>query len=185
MCPHIQIRPISLFLVAILAAAGCEDSNTTTPVNNRNEQETVETNADEIDPVPDKLIASFTDHVQGYDQKQVPFEMILTPGDEAKGIKQFYIGKTEVSREMFLRWAYGGDLDDNSYNAYAYAKLIERDLRPSPIYSEHIALHVARGGQGDWLEYPALGMSWRTAQAYCLWLSEQTGKKYRLPTDGE
>jgi formylglycine-generating enzyme required for sulfatase activity len=28
-------------------------------------------------------------------------------------------------------------------------------------------------------------MSWRTAQAYCLWLSEQTGKKYRLPTDEE
>ncbi|MEM6259699.1 MAG: SUMF1/EgtB/PvdO family nonheme iron enzyme [Planctomycetota bacterium] len=125
---------------------------------------------------------SFTDKVLGYQEKQVPFEMVLIAGDEAKGIDPFYIGKTEVSREMFLRWAYGGDLQDGDFNEYH--KLIEKDLRPSPIYSEHTALHVARMEE-DWLAYPALGMSWRTAQAYCIWLSEQTGKTYRLPTDDE
>ena len=32
---------------------------------------------------------------------------------------------------------------------------------------------------------PALGMSRRSAELYCEWLSEQTGKTYRLPTRAE
>ena len=132
------------------------------------------------EPLPADLPASFTDRVLGYHDKQVPFEMILIPGDAGGGIKPFYVGKTEVSREMFLRWAYAQDLE----SVVEIAKLIEKGLRPSPIYSEHIALHVARG-EGNWLEYPAIGMSQLTAKSYCLWLSEQTGKRYRLPTDEE
>jgi formylglycine-generating enzyme required for sulfatase activity len=122
----------------------------------------------------------FTDEVQGYEEKQVPFDMILVPGDASKEIEPFYIGKTEVSRAMFLRWAYGGDLEKYE----TYYKLQEKDLRPSPIFGDHTAMRVARD-RSDWLEIPALGMSWLTAQAYCTWLSEQTGKTYRLPTDAE
>lgn len=32
---------------------------------------------------------------------------------------------------------------------------------------------------------PAITMSWHAAQVYCQWLSEVTGKKYRLPTEAE
>ncbi|MFK7790777.1 MAG: formylglycine-generating enzyme family protein, partial [Phycisphaeraceae bacterium] len=53
-----------------------------------------------------------------------------------------------------------------------------------PMYGDHIALGVARD-RPDWLDIPAIGMSWLTAQAYCDWLSEETGKTYRLPTDEE
>ncbi|MEM9348370.1 MAG: SUMF1/EgtB/PvdO family nonheme iron enzyme [Planctomycetota bacterium] len=127
-----------------------------------------------------KLPDAFTDHVLGYQEKQVPFEMVLIPGNEAKGIKPFYIGETEVPRAMFLRWSYGDDLD----NSKEFYDLQKKDLRPSVIYGEHIALRVARD-RPDWMEIPALGMSWLTAEAYCIWLSEQTGKSYRLPTDRE
>jgi formylglycine-generating enzyme required for sulfatase activity len=33
--------------------------------------------------------------------------------------------------------------------------------------------------------YPVLGINWDSAVAYCNWLSEKTGKKYRLPTEAE
>ncbi|MEM9722922.1 MAG: SUMF1/EgtB/PvdO family nonheme iron enzyme [Bacteroidota bacterium] len=32
---------------------------------------------------------------------------------------------------------------------------------------------------------PVVGISWNDAVAYCKWLSEQTGKSYRLPTEAE
>jgi len=35
------------------------------------------------------------------------------------------------------------------------------------------------------LEHPVVGVSWFDAQAYCRWLSEQTGRPYRLPTEAE
>ena len=116
----------------------------------------------------------------GYQKEQVPFEMVLIPGSEEDGIKPFYIGATEVSRKMLLRWSYGDDLEDYK----EYHRLMELGLRPSPNWSEHIALHLARD-EKNWLDYPALAPSWLTAQSFCLWLSEQTGKTYRLPTDQE
>jgi len=34
-------------------------------------------------------------------------------------------------------------------------------------------------------QYPIVGVSWNDAEAYCKWLSEKTGKKFRLPTEAE
>lgn len=35
------------------------------------------------------------------------------------------------------------------------------------------------------LDHPATGVSWRDAVAYCAWLSEKTGRSYRLPSEAE
>lgn len=37
----------------------------------------------------------------------------------------------------------------------------------------------------DRLDHPVVGVSWHDAQAYCAWLSQQTGRAYRLPTEAE
>lgn len=34
-------------------------------------------------------------------------------------------------------------------------------------------------------EYPVVGVSWLAARAYCAWLTQQTGRCYRLPTEAE
>ncbi|MEM7536717.1 MAG: SUMF1/EgtB/PvdO family nonheme iron enzyme [Chloroflexota bacterium] len=34
-------------------------------------------------------------------------------------------------------------------------------------------------------DHPATQITWHDANAYCRWLSEQTGEHYRLPTEGE
>lgn len=35
------------------------------------------------------------------------------------------------------------------------------------------------------LDHPVVGVSWHDALAYCQWLSQQTGRSYRLPTEAE
>lgn len=35
------------------------------------------------------------------------------------------------------------------------------------------------------LDHPIVGVTWYDAQAYCQWLSEKTGRTYRLPTEAE
>ena len=35
------------------------------------------------------------------------------------------------------------------------------------------------------LDKPVVGVSWHEATAYCKWLSERTGKQFRLPTEAE
>jgi formylglycine-generating enzyme required for sulfatase activity len=39
--------------------------------------------------------------------------------------------------------------------------------------------------QAGFETHPAIGVSWLGAQAYVRWLSEKTGRKYRLPTEAE
>ena len=87
-------RHIQLILAALLLA-GCGDEP-----NVSIEQKAAQRDQSEVDPMPPNLPVSFTDHVQGYNEKQAPFEMVLIPGNTAKDIEPFYVGKTEVYWEV-------------------------------------------------------------------------------------
>lgn len=104
--------------------------------------------------------------------EQVSFEMTLVPGDAQSGIKLFYLSTTEVTAEMFYPWATGIGLGETEW--MKWAKL---NLRPSRMLMEEL-----RYGPPN---RPALGMSRTVAEHYCQWLSQQTGRRYRLPTDSE
>ncbi|MEM1353487.1 MAG: SUMF1/EgtB/PvdO family nonheme iron enzyme [Planctomycetota bacterium] len=121
-----------------------------------------------------ELPARFTDRVP-YDTPSPPrFDMVLVPGDPAGQIEPFYMATNEVSWAMFETWAYSQDIGPD-----LSAKLQALDLRPSPLYGGAKPLEIGLGRR------PALGMSRATAMAYCRWLSEQTGRTYRLPTEAE
>lgn len=105
----------------------------------------------------------------------VEFDMVLVPGDEAKGIAPFYIGKTEVTWNEFDFWALCKNMSDKE----TIAK-ISNQLRPS---SPHDLAKVYRGWGRD--KQPVVGVSRLAAQLYCQWLSGQTGRTYRLPTPDE
>lgn len=119
-----------------------------------------------------KLPKTYTDQVQYPGKDPIPFEMVLVPGGE--GVAPFYMAKHEVTWGMFYDWAYSADID-----ASTSAQLQAKNLRPSPLYEDCNQLKLGLGKR------PALSMSRTTAEAFAKWVSEQTGKTYRVPTDTE
>nr|MBX2851924.1 formylglycine-generating enzyme family protein [Phycisphaeraceae bacterium] len=74
---------------------------------------------------------------------------------------------------------YLGDLDQ-THSATEKYELIQQGIRPSPLYED-----PAQFVQVPDKDNPAVAVSMLTAKAYCKWLSEKTGRKYRLPTIDE
>ncbi|MBI5853249.1 MAG: SUMF1/EgtB/PvdO family nonheme iron enzyme [Planctomycetes bacterium] len=102
------------------------------------------------------------------------FEMVLVPGDPAAGIAPFYVQTTEVTWQMFRAWSYCEDVADDT----KVAELRAADLRPSPCYDD-----ASRGFGFE--GRAALGLSRRNALAFCRFLSERTGRSYRLMSGAE
>ncbi|MEM9415030.1 MAG: SUMF1/EgtB/PvdO family nonheme iron enzyme [Planctomycetota bacterium] len=121
-----------------------------------------------------ELPESFTETIQYPGKQPMGFDMVRVPGDEAAGIAPFYMSEHEVTWALFYDWAYANDIGVNEQ-----AELEREGLRPSPLYQDCDQLKIGLGNR------PALSMSRRTAEAFCKWLSEQTGRSYRLPTDAE
>lgn len=96
----------------------------------------------------------------------VTFEMVLVPGDDP-----FYIGRTEVTWDMYDVFALGLDAPAKTPGADAIA-------RPSQPYG---APDYGWGHAG----YPVISVTRAAAEAFCAWLSTKTGKTYRLPADAE
>ena len=105
----------------------------------------------------------------------VEFDMVLVAGDPALSAAPFWIGKTEVTWEEFDYWALCKNMADKDS-----IKEISQLLRPS---APHDLEKIYRGWGRE--KQPVVGVSKRSAELYCQWLSQQTGKTYRLPTDAE
>ncbi|MDX1394489.1 MAG: SUMF1/EgtB/PvdO family nonheme iron enzyme [Gemmatimonadota bacterium] len=92
-------------------------------------------------------------------------------------VSPFWIGVYEVRH---VEYAVFRDpaLDSDSTAIADHTLDVDAVSRPSPPYED-----PAHGlGQGD---HPAVGMTQWAALAYARWLSEKTGRLYRLPTEAE
>ena len=102
----------------------------------------------------------------------VTFDLVPVPAGD--GVGALYFAKHEATWDEFYYWAMCQDVDEEPQKVNLRAK----KLRPSPPYTD-----IDRGfGLKD---RPAIGMSRRSAELYCKWLGERTGKAYRLPTRAE
>jgi len=81
-------------------------------------------------------------------------------------VDAFYIGKFEVTNAQFKAFC------DATGRSYPEAEW-------SPDGETSLANFKEQPG------YPVVGINWEDSVAYCQWLSQQTGKKYRLPTEAE
>jgi formylglycine-generating enzyme required for sulfatase activity len=63
-----------------------------------------------------------------------------------------------------------------------YAEFIKRNLQQTVPKKAGWFLREPPDGK---LHHPVVGVSWYDARAYCRWLSEETGRTYRLPTEAE
>jgi formylglycine-generating enzyme required for sulfatase activity len=107
----------------------------------------------------------------------VTFEMVRVPegtvaiDGKSATVAPFYIGKTEVTWDMYDVFALGLDIPKGGGASDAIA-------RPSQPYG---APDYGWGHAG----YPAISITRAAAQRYAEWLSKRTGKTYRLPTEAE
>lgn len=126
---------------------------------------------------------TLTAYTESLDEHLVSFDMVpvqggtvmLKIGDEVEevDVAPFWIGATEVTWDLYDIFAYQLDLEENERLKHADA--VTRPSRPyqSPDYGF--------GHQG----YAAICVTYHAAEQFAVWLSEKTGKKYRLATDAE
>jgi formylglycine-generating enzyme required for sulfatase activity/polyisoprenoid-binding protein YceI len=129
----------------------------------------------EVKPLTEAEIAALPkEYKETIPVSQISFEMVLVPGDPATKTAPYFIGKKEVTWDEYMPWMTCEDVPDKEEHGLLRAMKV----RPSMSY-----IDVTRGyGTSG---FPALSMSRFSAELYCKWLSEQTGRRYRLPTETE
>ncbi len=111
----------------------------------------------------------------------VRFDMIAVPGGRVTvpgpggprpvEVAPFLIGRTELTWDAYDPFAFG----PGSGGARGSADAASRPSRP------YGAPDYGFGHAG----FPAISVTRSAAEAYCRWLSERTGRRYRLPTEAE
>lgn len=117
-----------------------------------------------------KNFINFTEKIPG---TSVDFEMIAIPSSIAMG-KSFFMAKTEVSwneYKCFLRETESEGRSETNTDIDAISGATPPFGDPSQGW-----------GMG---KRPAITMTWHAANTYCRWLSQKTGKLYRLPSATE
>ena len=100
----------------------------------------------------------------------VSFEMVLVPGGGT--VPPLYWGKTEVTWDMYDVYALSLDA------AAPRPKGVDAIARPSAPYG---APDYGWGHAG----YAAISVTRQAAISFTKWLSQKTGREYRLPTEAE
>ncbi len=80
-------------------------------------------------------------------------------------LPEYAIGRTPVTCTQYLVF-----LRETHYRPPAHWRLLRWRIRHVPAHHE---------------EHPITNVSWYDALAYCAWLSERTGRRYRLPSEAE
>ena len=147
----------------------------------------------------------YTETVTAKTGEKASFEMVLIPGGdftigspanepgrkEDEGpqhqvrLDEFYLCTTETTIELFM--AYYQEtvtakkdfitLEEEKKIAEETAGDVDAISGPTPVYGD---MTMGYGGK-----HPAMGMTWYNATFFCQWLSEKTGKAYRLPTEAD
>jgi len=93
-------------------------------------------------------------------------------------LSKFWMGKIEVSWNEYLAFFMATASQGRTEGQVLANKKVDAITGPTPPWGA-----PDQGwGKGS---RPAITMSWRSANTYCQWLSQVTGKKYRLPTEAE
>jgi len=119
-------------------------------------------------PSPTPSGSQAVDYVESIRNSAVTFEMVWVPAGE------FWMGRHEVTWDEYLLYC---DFEE----AGKVPPGVDAVTKPSKPLDD-VAPFDRDWGTG---RRPAVGMSWKAAQKYCEWLSLNTGRTYRLPTEAE
>jgi formylglycine-generating enzyme required for sulfatase activity len=150
------------------------------------------------EPVPRVDPVKHEKYVQKIPDSEVAFEMVPIPGgaylmgspegekgrspDEGPqhlvGVKPFWMGKCEVTWDEYdLYWKTMGQAEAET-GQEKKPKDPDAITRPTPPYADETFGHGREN-------HPVLCITHHAAMEYCRWLSQKTGKLYRLPTEAE
>jgi len=154
----------------------------------------------------DKLPKKYTETITTKEGTKLSFDMVLIPGgsfvmgspaheagradnegpEHKVRLDPFYLCTTETTIELFLIYYEETrsakkdfiDMQEASKNDEQKDEGgVDAITGPTPVYGDMTMGYSTR--------HPAIGMSWHNAKTFCKWLSQRTGKKYRLPTEAE
>lgn len=111
--------------------------------------------------------------LMGSDEKEKGHRPDESPRHSVQ-VPSFWMGKYEVTWDEYDQFAFGTQIEAPPSNK-ADPGIV---TRPTPPYADE-AHGYGKGRQ------PAISMTYHAAAEYCHWLSEKTGKTYRLPTEAE
>lgn len=103
----------------------------------------------------------------------------LQSGQYLIGVSGFEIGKYPVTNAQFSRFVEAGGYGQAGRHFWT---------EPGWAWKEsHGVTTPAYWGDPSWCigNHPVVGVSWYEAVAYCRWLADHTGRKFRLPTEAE
>jgi len=150
------------------------------------------------EPTP---VNTFESYIECIPNTAVSFKMLAIPGgsfsmgspeteadrnmDEGPvrkvEVSPFFMGEVEVSWNEFWTF-YGSTMSEGRIDP---AKIMERNAgNPDAISGPTPPFGIPDQGWGGGSR-PAITMTHYAAQIYCQWLSKETGKIYRLPTEAE
>jgi formylglycine-generating enzyme required for sulfatase activity len=92
-------------------------------------------------------------------------------------IQPFWMGKTEVTWDEYDKFAFASGIDRQG-QAGKERQGVDAVTRPTPPYADE-SFGFGKGRR------PVISITHHAAMEYCRWLSEVTGKTYRLPTEAE
>lgn len=99
-------------------------------------------------------------------------------------LNSFYISKYEITKKQFAEFvaktSYRTMAEKKGYSIYRVGNNNEK--KTGLDWKNQLDVYAV--GNAD-LAYPVIHVSWNDAVEYCRWLSKETGKKYRLPTEAE
>lgn len=109
-------------------------------------------------------------------------------GDEAPMhpvlLNAFWISETEVTVAQFRAFTeatgYRTEAEQPGAGSYFY-QANTWVMRPGINWRHDVAGNLHSSGS----THPVVHISWNDAVAYCTWLSKETGRRYRLPTEAE
>jgi len=153
----------------------------------------------------DKLAKKYTETVAAKDGTKYTIDMALVPGGEFTmgspsgeadradnegpqrkvRLDPFYLCTTETTIELFMVYYHETGTAKKEFVEVQEAQKNEEPAKdgvnaitgPTPVYGDMT--------MGYSKKHPAIGMTWHNATTFCRWLSQKTGKKYRLPTEAE
>ncbi len=153
----------------------------------------------------EKLPKKYTETITTRTGTELSLEMVLIPGgtflmgspasepgrkdDEGPQRKvtldPFYLCTTETTLELFMAYYQETgtakkdfvDVQEAQKNAETPAGGVDTITGPTPVYGDMT--------MGYSVKHPAMGLTWHNAVTFCQWLSQKTGKPYRLPTEAE